>query len=409
MTQTDQQNVPQLRFPGFTAPHQITKLGDVATFYKGKGISKNDIDPDGAMPCIRYGELYTVYDTVIDEPISRTNVPAELLTLSKGDEVLVPASGEDAKDIATAVVIKRPGVALGGDLNIIRSENDGAFLASYLSGRKRMVLASMAQGNSVVHLYPAQLKNLDLYLPTLPEQRKIAEFLEAVDTKIAQISAKKRLLEEYKKGCMQQLFSQKIRFKDDAGNDFPDWEEKPLHTFLTETKEKSDGTEAVFSVSVHKGLIDQVEHLGRSFSAANTDHYNRVEPGDIVYTKSPTGDFPYGIIKQSRLNTAVIVSPLYGVFRPETAWLGYWLHVYFESNIHTGNYLKPIIQKGAKNTINITNTTFLSAKLKVPNHPDEQRKIADFLSALDRKIDLVAQELELAQAFKKGLLQQMFV
>jgi type I restriction enzyme S subunit len=178
---------------------------------------------------------------------------------------------------------------------------------------------------------------------------------------------------------------------------------------LTETKNKSEGAEPVYSVSVHKGLVDQVEHLGRSFSAADTDHYNRVEPGDIVYTKSPTGDFPYGIVKQSRIDINVIVSPLYGVFRPETPWLGYWLHVFFESYVNTGNYLKPIIQKGAKNTINITNTTFLSASLKVPVDHDEQQKIADFLSAIDAKINLVADELSEAQDFKKGLLQQMFV
>ena len=181
MTQIDQQNVPKIRFSGFDAPLESVKLGDVATFSKGKGISKNDIDPDGGLACIRYGELYTIYDTVINEPVSRTSVPAASLTLSEGDEVLVPASGEDAKDIATAVVIKKSGVALGGDLNIIRSKNDGSFLASYLSGRKRMTLAAMAQGNSVVHLYPSQLKTLDIHLPTLPEQRKITGFLGAVD------------------------------------------------------------------------------------------------------------------------------------------------------------------------------------------------------------------------------------
>jgi type I restriction enzyme S subunit len=230
-----------------------------------------------------------------------------------------------------------------------------------------------------------------------------------MDEKIAQLSCKKALFEDYKKGCMQQFFSQNIRFRDDNGNDFPDWEEKPLNAFLTETKKKSDGTEPVFSVSVHKGLINQIEHLGRSFSASDTSHYSRVDPGDVVYTKSPTGDFPLGIIKQSKLDFSVIVSPLYGVFQPETPWLGYWLNVYFESHVNVGNYLKPIIQKGAKNTINITNTTFLSAYLKVPVHPMEQRKIASFLSSLDRKIDLVAQELAYTRSYKAGLLQQMFV
>jgi len=290
-------------------------------------------------------------------------------------------------------------------------EMDADFLLSWLNNSPHFsrFAATQKLGGTRTRLYFNSLKQIEIRAPELPEQQKIAAFLGAVDEKIGQLERKKALLEDYKKGCMGQLFTQKLRFKDDQGNDFPDWEEKTLNTFLTETKNKSEGMEPVFSVSVHKGLVDQVEHLGRSFSATDTDHYNRVEPGDIVYTKSPTGDFPYGILKQSRIDKNVIVSPLYGVFKPETPWLGYWLHVYFESHVNTGNYLKPIIQKGAKNTINITNTTFLSASLKVPVDFDEQQKIADFLSAIDAKISLVADELSAAQNFKKGLLQQMFV
>lgn len=208
---------------------------------------------------------------------------------------------------------------------------------------------------------------------------------------------------------MQKIFSQEIRFKKDDGSDFPDWEEVALGDVLHEHKEKSAGQEPVFSVSVSKGLVDQIEHLGRSFSAADTDHYNKAKPHDVIYTKSPTGNFPLGIIKQSTVGFDVIVSPLYGVFTPETPALGYILNVYFESEINVGNYLSPLVQKGAKNTIACTNKRFLEGRLRLPRTHDEQRKIADFLAIIQKKIAVTSSQIEQMETFKKGLLQQMFV
>lgn len=188
----------------------------------------------------------------------------------------------------------------------------------------------------------------------------------------------------------------------------PPWDERKLSEVLKEHGSKSNGTEEVFSVSVHKGIINQIEHLGRSFSAATTDHYKRVLPGDIVYTKSPTGDFPYGIIKQSKISKPVIVSPLYGVFSPETIALGCILDAYFESPANTINYLSSIIQKGAKNTINISNETFLSKALFLPSSKPEQQKIATTLSSLDDLIAAQNQKIKALQTHKKGLMQLLF-
>src|SRR5690554_1877578 len=192
-------------------------------------------------------------------------------------------------------------------------------------------------------------------------------------------------------------------FKEDG-----EWEDLLLSEVLEEHGIKSQGDEDVYSMSVHKGIINQTEHLGRSFAASNTDKYKRVLPGDIVYTKSPTGSFPYGIIKQSKIEYPVIVSPLYGVFTPKTKWLGAILDAYFEAPERTTNYLAPIVQKGAKNTINIRNDIFLSKSLVLPVRKKEQQKIADCLSSLDDLLAAHNEKLELLKGHKKGLMQNLF-
>lgn len=186
------------------------------------------------------------------------------------------------------------------------------------------------------------------------------------------------------------------------------WAERKLSDVLFEHKEKSTGKEEVYSVSVHKGVVNQIEHLGRVFAASNTSNYKKVLPGDIIYTKSPTGDFPFGIIKQSKVSTPVIVSPLYGVFRPETNDIGIILDAYFEYPERTINYLSSIIQKGAKNTINIHNDTFLSKSLILPVDKKEQQKIASCISSLEEMITAHSQKLDLLKDHKKGLMQNLF-
>ena len=198
----------------------------------------------------------------------------------------------------------------------------------------------------------------------------------------------------------------KLRFPEFKNN--TSWKKRILADVLKEHKCKSTGSEEVFSVSVRKGLVNQIEHLGRSFSASSTNHYNRVFPGDVIYTKSPTGNFPLGIIKQSKLDFSVIVSPLYGVFTPETIAIGTMLDSYFESPENIKAFLDPLAQKGAKNTININNSRFLSGSLILPTNKYEQQKIADCLSSLDDLINAQSDKIEALKTHKKGLMQGLF-
>ncbi len=196
----------ELRFPGFRDVWREVKLGEIATFSKGKGISKKDIDDNGTVECIRYGELYTEYGEVITKISSRISLDVSDLVLSKANDIIIPASGETQVDIATASCVMKDNVALSGDINIIRTAENGIFLAYYLNSAKKIDIAKLAQGISVVHLYAAQLKTLKLELPSLPEQQKIADFLTAIDDKLTIEQEKLDQLKHYKQGLLQKMF-----------------------------------------------------------------------------------------------------------------------------------------------------------------------------------------------------------
>ena len=197
------------------------------------------------------------------------------------------------------------------------------------------------------------------------------------------------LLEEYKKGVMQQIFSQEIRFKKDDGSEFEDWKKIKLKEVLFEHKTRNTENKIteVFSVAKTKGVINQIEHLGRSYASSDLTNYKIIFPNDIVYTKSPTSDFPYGIIKQNKLTRAGVVSTLYAVFKPSNRYIGSFLDYYFSSWVNTYNYLNPLVHKGAKNTMNINNDDFLNGEeIFMPTSEEEQIKIVNFLGLLDKKI-----------------------
>lgn len=181
-----------------------------------------------------------------------------------------------------------------------------------------------------------------------------------------------------------------------------------LRDILTECHEKNTSNYEVCSVSVSRGVINQVDYLGRSFAAKEILHYNVVTHGDIVYTKSPTGDFPYGIVKRSQLEKPVAVSPLYGVYRPINEYVGKYLHLYFKSPINTKNYLHKLIQKGAKNTINITNQHFLDNQILMPE-TDWLESIVNCASVFEQNIEIENNLLRLLTQQKNHLLSKMFI
>ena len=247
--------------------------------------------------------------------------------------------------------------------------------------------------------------------PSNPDERKkIGELIQLINSRI---QTQKKIIEGLslqKISIVKKLFENKIKFK--TNNKVQNWERKKLSEISEEHLHKNPDNKynEVFSVAKHKGVINQIEHLGRSFSAKEILHYKLVYPGDLVYTKSPTSDFPFGIIKQNRTGRIGVVSPLYCVFTPKTYALGYLLHEYFNSAVSTYNYLNPLVQKGAKNTMNINNETFLNgASILLPIDEIEQEKIYKFLLSIDKKINLENELLTQYENQKKYLLQNLFV
>jgi type I restriction enzyme S subunit len=186
------------------------------------------------------------------------------------------------------------------------------------------------------------------------------------------------------------------------------WAHGPLSKVLKEHKLKNTKGRDVFSVSMEYGIVNQIELLGRSYAAADTAHYTIGRRYDVVYTKSPLKAFPFGVVKQCKFDGEVALSPLYGVFTPPNPHVGLIIEAYFESPNRSKDFLSPLCQKGAKNTLQITNTTFLSGRLPLPTQPAEQQKIAECLSAVDELMAAQARKVDALKTHKKGLLQKLF-
>ncbi len=178
-------NVPEIRFAGFTDPWEQRKLGELCTFSKGHGYSKADIR-DAGTPLILYGRLYTQYESRIEE-VDTFAVEQDGSILSSGNEVIVPASGETAEDIAVASSVRRSGIILGGDLNVVTptAKLDPDYTALAITHSKAHDdLAKRAQGKSVVHVHDNEIAEVEVSYPSESEQKRISSVVLNLDSLI---------------------------------------------------------------------------------------------------------------------------------------------------------------------------------------------------------------------------------
>lgn len=274
-------------------------------------------------------------------------------------------------------------------------------------GKKR--ISEIKTGNTIEHVLASEIKEVTLNFPTPKEQTKIAEFLSAVDDKISQLSRQLELLNQYKKGVMQKIFSQEIRFKNDNGEDFGEWEEVPLNQIASKVTVKNRGNKVteVLTNSATQGIIKQSDFFDREIvSESNINGYYVVEVDDFVYNPRISVHAPVGPIKRNKI-TQGIMSPLYTVFRFKEGNLDF-LSYFFGTNFWH-DYVKSVANSGARHDrMNITNSDFLEMPILLPSI-QEQEKIAEFLTAIDKRIDHTTAQLTHTKQWKKGLLQQMFV
>ena len=400
--------VPKLRFSGFTDEWNEVTLNDVATFSKGKGISKNDIS-DYGIECVRYGELYTKYNEMIYNIESKTNLDKNELKLSEKDDILIPCSGETAIDLATASCIQKDQVAIGGDITVIKTDQYAPFITYYLN-QKKTEIAKYAQGVSIVHLYPKDFKVMNIKIPSITEQKKIIALLEEISKKERLLESKYQEYQDFKKFLMQQIFAQKLRF--DFEND---WEKFTLgdigETYNGLSGLSKDNFEKGNSRYItYKSIFDNnvlIDDLTEPVDLNNKSQ-NNVEKGDLFFTGSSETPEEVGMVSvlnfdidNCYLNSFCFGYRLKDLTKVNPIFLAYYLRSPIMRN-------KIQILAQGSTRFNLSKKEILKLKINVPEMK-EQIKILDLMQNNDKLLKNTSCQITEMNLFKKSLLQQMFV
>ncbi|BEB31969.1 type I restriction endonuclease [Escherichia coli] len=266
-----------------------------------------------------------------------------------------------------------------------------------------------ADGGVIRTITKQTLTDFRISIPSNEEQTKIADFLSSIDEKITLLNKQYDLLCRYKKGMMQKIFSQDLRFKNDSGYEYPEWEEVELKKIASKvnTKNRDNSVSTVLTNSATQGIVSQESYFEREIvTESNLTGYYVVRIGDFVYNPRISSTAPVGPIKMNEL-TQGVMSPLYTVFRFEKGLLKFYQY-FFESSVWH-DYMKSVANSGARHDrMNISGADFFGLPVPQPLE-EEQTKIARFLSAIDDKITIKKAELDKLKTWKQGLLQQMFI
>jgi len=396
--------IPSLRFPEFEEDWELKKFGSLGEF-KGGGTpsTTNENHWNGNIPWISSSDIYdgNLHKINIHRFLNEDAIQESATKIIPANSILLVSRVGVGK-----LAINKIKLCTSQDFcNFIPKKCNSYFVGYFLIARKQ-ILVNFSQGTSIKGFTTGDIKTLPITIPTLPEQQKIASFLSAVDEKIQQLSRKKELLEQYKKGVMQQLFSGKLRFKDENGKDYADWEEKKLGDVCeivgggtpdTNIPEYWGGEIQWFTPTEIKS--DFVSNSMRTIT-------------ELGLQKSSAKKLPIGTILLTTRATIGEVS----IAREECSTnQGFQSLIARKgnSNIFIFNWIKQnkheLTSRANGSTFpEISKTAIEKIFLNAPSFP-EQQKIATFLSSIDTKIESASQQLNQTQSFKKGLLQQMFV
>ena len=388
-------NIPKLRFKDNNDndyPNWVNStIGKSGYFYYGKSAPKWSITDTATTPCVRYGELYTTHNIIVKKIYSYTNIPKENLKFSTGNEVLVPRVGEEPLDFCKCCYLPFKDVAIGEMISVYNTKNNPLFISYMFNGTMKYKFARLVEGGNVSNLYYSYLENISINLPCLEEQKKIANFLSTVDKKITNLENTITSLENQKKGLLQQIFSQKLRFKDENGNNYPNWEKKKIglicsiSTGKSNTQDKIDNGKYPFYV--------------RSATIERSSKYLYDEEATLTVGDGVgTGKVFHYVNGKYDLHQRC-----YRMFNFKNTHAKYF---YYFFSSHFYNRVK---RMSAKNSVDSVRMNMISDMIINLPCLEEQTKIADFLSAFDRKLENQKAQLEHWKQIKKGLLQQMFV
>ena len=393
-------DVPHLRFSEFSGEWEETTLGKISEITKGSGISKDQLSEQGS-PCILYGELYTKYKSeIIDEVYSRTELDSSSLVKSKANDVIIPCSGETAIDISTARCVPFNNILLGGDLNIIRlNQDDGGFFAYQLNGARKKDIARFAQGVSVVHLYGENLKHIRVYHPVVEEQKKITRLLSLIDERIATQNKIIEKLQSLIKGLVDELMTVLLKGK-----------LYPFSSFYIKAGEGGTPTTSVVEYYT-EGTIPfiKIEDLSCKYLTNNKDFITElgmqkssawlIPSKSVIYSNGATigaisiNEYPV-CTKQGILgivpNTNINVEYLYLLMSSS----------YFSKEISR------IITEGTMKTAYLKDLNHI--KCPLPSMA-QQKNITNLTSSIEEKLSIEQDLLRFLNLQKQYLLRRMFI
>ena len=383
-------NTPKLRFPEFTGEWEEKKLGEITNWASGGTPSKENLNYwNGDIPWITASSMRGIEYSTSEVKITEEGLKNGSKLAPKNSLLILVRGSMLFKTIPIGIAVND--VAFNQDVKSIDvfKDNKRFILYWFLASENLILNQVTGTGIGAGKLDLDDLKNMSLSLPVIPEQTKIATFLTAVDEKLTQLKKKKTLLEQYKKGVMQKLFSQELRFKDDNNQDFPDWQEKTLGECLNYTQPNNY---LVTSAEYNDSYSIPVLTAGKTFILGFTNETDGIFEKNlpvIIFDDFTTAtqfvDFPFKA-KSSAMKILIAKQNINIKFMFEVMQ-----NIKYEIGGHERHWI----------------SKFVYFELSIPSLP-EQQKIATFLSAIDEKISHSSAQIEKMEAWKKGLLQQMF-
>nr|WP_263314570.1 restriction endonuclease subunit S [Mammaliicoccus sp. Marseille-Q6498] len=398
-------NVPELRFPGFEGEWVNWLLGDLCDFSNGINAKKD-----------QYGtgrKFINVLDVLNNNFINYSKIVGRVSVTEKVEQnnkveygdILFLRSSETREDVGISNIYLDNEFALFGGFVIRgkkKSKYNPMFIKLYLNNSKmRYEIGSLAGGSTRFNISQDVLKKVILKLPTLDEQQKIGDFFSKLDQQIELEEKKLALLEKQKKGYMQKIFSQELRFKDENGNEYPEWEEVKIGEVLKERNERNSEGQ-LLSVTINSGIRKFDNQSRKDNSSKDKANYKQVYKNDIAYNSMRMWQGASG-----RSEYDGIVSPAYTVVYPIPNVSSLFISYYFKTYILI--HLFRINSQGlTSDTWNLKYKQLKDIKIKICCE-SEQNKIGDFLKLIDESIESQRMKLDLLKNRKNGYLQKMFV